>query len=263
MVTVRDVANAMEEWADLSLCESWDNSGLLVGHPDKPVTRILTALDATEAVIEEAVSLGCGMIVTHHPMVFSAVKRFTDESRTGRRVLRLAEEGIALYAAHTNIDIAVGGTNDLLARELGLQDTAAVPDAGENILHLGYLPEEETLGAFCERVKKTLGLSVLRTVSDGLGAKVRAVALCTGSGSEFIPAAKAAGADVYVTGDIKYHQAEEALSFGMPVIDAGHFATEVGIAAVFADYLRGHLNAEGEEVEVLVSSVMRDAFTEV
>ena len=119
-ITVSQICQWMEEWADPAMAESYDNVGLLIGRPARRVKTLITALDATEAVIAYAVAKGAQMIVTHHPMPFRPVHRITDESRDGGRILSLAEHGIALYAAHTNLDCAAGGTNDMVARRLGL-----------------------------------------------------------------------------------------------------------------------------------------------
>jgi dinuclear metal center YbgI/SA1388 family protein len=267
-VTVKDVCQWMEDWAPRSLAEEWDNPGLLVGHRDRPVHRILTALDATEAVIEEAVSEQCEMIVTHHPMLFHPLTRVEDGDRQGRRVLRLAEQGIALYSAHTNLDTAFGGTNDVLARRIGLQDVHPVSDGCSDgnsngtsigILRIGYLPKAVTVMEFAEQVKTRLGLPSVRLATADAGRPVRTIAVCTGSGSEYMSLALQQEADVLLTGDVSYHRAEEAVALGITLLDAGHFGTEVGIAETIATYLNGCSDA----VLAMPSTVMRDALTTV
>ncbi len=251
--TVQDVCAWMEEWADKNLAESWDNPGLLVGHREQPVRRILTALDATEAVIREAVEKQCDMIVTHHPMIFRPISHVEDGDRTGRRILQLAEHRIALYSAHTNLDAALGGTGDVLAARLGLQDCS--PAAA--YLRVGYLAQPMSLEELGYKVKEALGLPALRIVpTEETEKKYQKVALCTGAGADQIPLALDEEADVLITGDISYHKAEEAAAAGLALIDAGHFGTEVWIAGAIAEYLNGR----AETVEARPSERMRDAF---
>lgn len=257
-VTVQDVCGWMEEWAAPSLAESWDNPGLLVGHRTKEVKRILTALDATEAVIREAESQHCDMIVTHHPMIFRPMSRIEDGDRQGRRVLQLAETGIALYSAHTNLDAAIGGPNEVLAYRIGLQDCHPVPDpTGESMLRVGYVPEPMSLIKLAKRVKQGLGLETVRMAAADSRKQVQKVALCTGAGSEYISLAIEQKADVYITGDVSYHRAEEAVAQGLDILDAGHFGTEVWIAEAIAQYLNGC----SDEIQALSSKVMKDIFT--
>lgn len=260
MVTVSDVCAAMERWADPALAASWDNPGLLLGRRGAEVSRILTALDATEEVIAEAVGMKADMIVTHHPMIFGTIKKVNDDTRVGKRLLTLAENKIALFAAHTNLDTAIGGTNEVLGALLGLADVAPVEGAGENLLRVGYLPEKMSLKAFCELVKEKLEIPAVRVTASDHDREVRKIAFCTGSASEFIAAADRLEADVFLTGDMTYHKADDARALSLAVVDAGHFPTERAIAGTIASYLEGALNVDGNHVEVTASSCMQDAF---
>lgn len=260
MVTVSNVCDAMNLWADPSLAASWDNPGLLLGHRGAQVHRILTALDATEEVIDEAIALGADMIVTHHPMIFGSLKKINDDTRVGKRLLTLAEHKIALFAAHTNLDTAIGGTNEVLAALLGLVDVSPVDGEGENLLRVGYLPEKMSLSAFCSLIKEKLDIPAVRVAAVDPDIEVRKIAFCTGSASEYIAAARHLEADAFITGDLTYHKADDARVGTMAVIDAGHFPTERGIAPAIASYLEGHLNVDGNHVEVIASSCMQDAF---
>lgn len=256
MATVNDICAAMAQWADPATQCSWDNSGLQIGRKNAAVTKVLTALDATEAVIGEAIRKGCEMIVVHHPMIFSPMKSITEANRDGMRILTLAENRIAVYSAHTNMDKAFGGTNDMIAQLLGLQDVRILEEDPDGILRLGYLEKETTLREFAALVKERLGLQELRSSKADPEKKVRAVAICTGGGSSEIDLAARSEADVYVTGDLTYHKADYAGYLGLPVLDAGHYGTENQIAGKIAEYLNGAV--EGIRAEVAES--MEESF---
>ncbi len=260
-ITVSQICQRMEEWADPAMAESYDNVGLLIGRPARRVKTLITALDATEAVIAYAVAKGAQMIVTHHPMPFRPVHRITDESRDGGRILSLAEHGIALYAAHTNLDCAAGGTNDTVARRLGLlgvRPLVAKPEFGQGagMGRIGVLPEAMKLEAFLDHVKGALALPYVRVVSGAVDRAVLRVALCTGSGMEFVHTAYEQKADVYLTGDITYHGAEEALTMDMVLVDGGHYGTE----QLAADEIREYLIGKTSDLEVIRYPSGQDVF---
>lgn len=260
-ITVSQICQWMEEWADPAMAESYDNVGLLIGRPARRVKTLITALDATEAVIAYAVAKGAQMIVTHHPMPFRPVHRITDESRDGGRILSLAEHGIALYAAHTNLDCAAGGTNDMVARRLGLlgvRPLVAKPEFGQGagMGRIGVLPEAMKLEAFLDHVKGALALPYVRVVSGAVDRAVLRVALCTGSGMEFVHTAYEQKADVYLTGDITYHGAEEALTMDMVLVDGGHYGTE----QLAADEIREYLIGKTSDLEVIRYPSGQDVF---
>ncbi len=122
MPTIRHLAHVMEQWAPLAYQESYDNAGLLVGHPDTEITGILVTLDATEAVIDEAIANGCNVVVAHHPIIFRGLKRLNGKNYVERTVIKAIKNDVALYAAHTNLDSVVGGVNFKIAQKLGLQN---------------------------------------------------------------------------------------------------------------------------------------------
>lgn len=260
MVKCQDVMQAMERIAPRRLAEAWDNPGLLVGSPNDEVKKILVALDVREETIEQAIAAGCDMIVAHHPLIFRALKAVRTDDATGRKIAHLIRAGIAVFAAHTNLDSAAGGVNDVLAEKLGLSAIAPLADGaadGEPGLgRIGSLGEPLSLEAFAALVKERLGLSTLRAVRAGEH-EIRRVALCGGSGAEFIGRAVAKGADVYVTGDVKYHDGERAVGLGIHVLDAGHFATEQPIVAALAERLAKEL---GTGVEISAETKSSDFF---
>ena len=262
MVRCQAVMEAMERIAPRRLAEEWDNPGLLVGSPGDEVSKILVALDVREETIDRAIKDGCDMIVSHHPLIFRGLKAVRTDDATGRKIARLLRHGIAVFAAHTNLDSAEGGVNDVLAERLGLADLAALmPGAEGEGLGLGRVgtlaaPQPLPLDAFAELVKQRLGLFAVRVVRAG-DRKVRRVALCGGSGAEFVGRAAALGADVYVTGDVKYHDGERAVGLGIHVVDAGHFATEQLIVERLAEALTAQL---GGTVEMFADTKSSDFF---
>ena len=230
--TTFTIADAMNRFAPSKLAEEWDNVGLLVGDPSAQVNKILVCLDVGLDAIERAVELDAQMIVAHHPMIFRSIKNVRLDRPMGRRLRTLIKNDIAVFAAHTNLDSALGGVNDVLADKLGLIDvkpldaTSIEPTLGR----LGRLTEEMSAKAFAEHVK------------------LKKVGICGGAGADFIMKAKFYGADAFVTGDVKYHEAQAAIDNGIHVIDAGHFATEHPIVEIIADRLRAEF--PGLDVEV-------------
>ncbi len=258
MTTVADILAYMETLAPRAMKESWDNVGLLCGSPAAPVTKILVALDPFEHVVREAGEMGAQLIVTHHPLIFRALNSITDETPVGRAILALCRGGIGAINAHTNLDQAPGGVNDVLARTLGLEETFVIAPQGtdENgnpwgLLRGGQVPGQ-SLVAFLSHVKQTLGCRGLRYV-DG-GQPVRRVAVGGGACAGELLQARRAGCDTFVTADVRYNQFWDARDMGMNLIDAGHFATENPVVPVLAAKLRKKF----PEVQVEISKTHGD-----
>lgn len=230
MTKVADVVKAMSDFAPMELAEEWDNVGLLVGSPDRNISRIIVMLDLDENGIKEAIDIGADMIVTHHPLIMQKLSSVTDPL-----ILKLAENRINVCSMHTNLDCAENGVNQVLAETIGLYDIEK-NDLDGFITRAGYI-DECSLGEFILSVKQSLDIDNLRYVGD-TNARVRKVCVLGGSGGDFIPAVKASGADVFLTSDIKYHQAQLADRLGLCVIDAGHFETENPVIYKVARYLR-------------------------
>lgn len=336
---------ALETWAPTALQESYDNSGLLTGHPELEITGVLVSLDVTEAILDEAKTRGCNVIVSHHPIVFSGLKRLTGKTAVERIIIRAIREGIALYAIHTNLDNVAHGVNQAIAARLGLEscrilspmqgrirqlvtyvptaqadvvrsalfdagagrignysecsfslpgtgsfkpESGAQPTIGQTGLRhleseeriellypdwleravlqalrsshpyeeiayqtwtisnhhqeigagmLGKLPAPVKSLAFLDSLKSTMKAAVIRhtaLVKD----TVEHIAVCGGSGSFLLPTAIAAGADLFLTADFKYHQFFEA-DDKLIVADIGHFETEQFTIDLLTDFLRG------------------------
>ena len=251
MTTVADILNFIEALAPASLKMDWDNVGLLCGSKSAPVTKILVALDPFEHVCREAADWGVELIVTHHPIIFRPLPNVTDETSIGRGLMTLCRHGINAVNAHTNLDCAPGGVNDVLAQTLGLNNVSTVPGDAHGLLRMGDV-EEQSLEAFLITVKSVLGCDGLRYV-DG-GRPVQKIAVGGGACADGMLDAIAAGCDTFVTSDVKYNQFWDAHDLGLNLIDAGHFATENPVIAVLA----AKLAAQFPEIEVKISESHRD-----
>ena len=239
MATVADVLNFIETLAPRSMKMDWDNVGLLCGSKSTQVSKILIALDPFEHVCQEAAEWGAELIITHHPIIFQAMKSITDDNSIGRGIMTLIRSDISAINAHTNLDQAPGGVNDVLAQTLGLENIQVISPVGTNedgipygLLRCGEV-EAQSLVSFLETVKQNLHCDGLRYV-DG-GKPVHKVAVGGGSCAGAMLDALAAGCDTFVTADIKYNQFWDAKELGLNLIDAGHFHTENPVVAVLAE----------------------------
>ena len=370
LVTVKDIVAFMEGVAPGKLAESWDNTGLAIGDPDHQVKKVLVALDVIDSVIDEAIDIGADLILTHHPMLlFKKINSITKNDLLGKRIYKLIENEVATLSAHTNLDIAKGGINDVLADIIGLTnveileetwaedlkkivtyvpeshlevvrnamcaagaghignyshctfqttgegtflplagtspyigkegilektsevrletiapvekaqkivdamkkahpyeevayDIYAVEQKGtkEGIGRIGDLPQPIIFSDFALLLKEKLGLDeIIRLVGDP-NQKIKRVGLCTGSGVEFMAAAKKQGADAYLTGDLKFHEAQRALEMGLCVGDITHYASEVIIVPVLQEALSREAKEKGWDLEVVCSKINGQTF---
>ena len=241
MATVADILKCIESFAPTYMKEPWDNVGLNCGRMDKEVRKILVALDPFPHVCREAKEEGVDLLLTHHALIWKP-GFVTDESIWGDSVLYLIENGIAVINAHTNLDCAPGGVNDVLAATLGLQNVQVINPGGVDdnghewgLLRCGIVEEKE-LSSFAATVKEKLQCEGLRYV-DG-GKPVRKVAVGGGSCADCMKDALNAGCDTFVTADVKYNQFWDAKELGLNLIDAGHFYTENPVVAVMAEKVR-------------------------
>lgn len=241
MTTVDDVRTLLDRWYPPRLAESWDSPGLVCGDPTDEVTGVVTALEATDEVVARTIDAGAQMLVVHHPLLLRGVTSVAADTPKGRIVHRLVRAGVALMSAHTNADAAIGGVNDVLAGLLGLTVTGTLEPASrpvdgddhrpgpvEGIGRVGLLPAPLTLAEFTELVADRLPRTTwgVRAAGDPT-TRVRTVALCSGAGDSLLDAARASGADVYLTSDLRHHPADEHLRAGGPVlVDVAHWASE-------------------------------------
>jgi len=255
MAVLREVEQAIYVLAPKELAEEWDNVGLLVGRPDRTVTKLLVALDVTEWVAEEALELGANLIVSHHPVMNCAwhpVQSVRDDDPQGRLLLRLMENGVGCICMHTNLDKAQGGVNDALAARLGLSGVESL-EGGDGILRAGAV-RVQSCGSLAALAKERLGAGGVRFVDTGKS--IRRVAVGGGACGGYFRAAAVAGCDALITADVKYDQFLDAKALGLCLMDAGHFPTENVVCPVLAEYLRGRFPG----LEVVVSCRHREVF---
>lgn len=245
--TANDIMKALNEWAPPQAACEWDNPGLLVGRGDKEVERVFVALDATVEAIEEAVDGGCDMMITHHPMLFKAVKRINDQDSLGRKIMDLIKNDVTLFAMHTNFDACPGGMGDLVCERLGLKKTGVleqvpVADEGFGIGFTAVLSEAVSCGQLAEQVKEAFGLPYVQCLEpDRL---VRSVAVCPGSGRGLVREIISMKPDVFITGDMGHHEGLDLKDEGISVIDAGHYGLEHIFTEAVASYLRETFSIE-------------------
>ena len=250
-VTIGELAELLDEMIPLQLAESWDNVGLMLGRRNRPVKRILLALDMTQEVVAQAIAKKADMLLTHHPAIFRKLSNVTDADWQQELLLQLAEHGIAVYSAHTNLDCVANGVNAVLSKRLRLQDDDVL-DASNGLGRIGFLAEPQSLQSFAQQVKKMLNADYV-TVGDA-GKKVQRVAICGGTGSDLLELALAQGADTLVTGDVKYHEAQRAVFSGLNIIDAGHQPTELPVLDDLADRLSLRFSEVSWNIVVNVAS---------
>lgn len=257
MATVNEILNFIETLAPQSMKMDWDNVGLNVGHTSKEVKTILVALDPFTHVCQEAKDIGADLLVTHHVLIFRP-GFVTDTTAQGRNILFLIENGIAHINAHTNLDLAPCGVNDVLAKALHLSNIQVVEPNGTDelgrdwgLLRSGDV-QPQTLSDFLSFVKEKLNCPGLR-YSDA-GKPVQKVAVGGGSCCDEMQQAVEAGCDTLVTGDAKYNDFWDAKDLGLNLIDAGHFYTENPVVT----YLAGQIAARFPEITVKISETHHD-----
>jgi dinuclear metal center YbgI/SA1388 family protein len=262
MGTVGEWLARLDELFPPSWAEDWDNTGLQVGDRTPEVSRIVVALDPTSAVIDEAADVGAQLLITHHPLIFEALSMVDVSRPIDRTVAQALRLNLAVIACHTNADVASPGVSDALAEALD------ITVEGPLVPHVSGTFREVGLGRIGELAASTQAADMLELCRDRLGAHprligerdadVKRVAVCGGSGASLIPAAIRAGADMFITGDVKHHQALDARSSGLHVIDAGHYATERPFVPRLADRLR----QLEPSADILVSETRTDPFKE-
>ncbi|MBI1758449.1 MAG: Nif3-like dinuclear metal center hexameric protein [Actinobacteria bacterium] len=233
MVRLAEVIAALDAAYDPALAEPWDAIGLVCGDPDEPVTSVLFAVDVTRTTVAEAIGSGAQLLVTHHPLFLHGVHGVPTTDHRGRLVHSLIRAGVALHTVHTNADAARPGVSDALADMLGLVDLRPLLPAdrgptGTGLGRVGELAAPSTVAELADRVAAALPATVagLRVAGD-LARIVRTVAVCGGAGDSLLAAAGAAGADAYLTADLRHHPVSDHLAAGGPVVlEAAHWATE-------------------------------------
>ena len=251
---IAQIVEIIENYAPGMLAEEFDNVGLLIGDKNREAEKVLLSLDVDEFVAEEAVRLGVQLIVSHHPVMFSPVQKITADTSEGRCLLKLMENKISLYSAHTNLDSTKGGLNDLMCELLGIKESEVLsnPGAEYGIGRVGNLKEPITLSELAERVKLLFSLDNVRFSGNG-DKTIQRVALCSGGGGSMVFDAVSSGADVYISGDLKYNNVRDLVFSGVSFIEIPHYKSEIFAPKLFREIL-------GDYVETFISEYNADIF---
>ena len=252
-MTVEELYGFLELHVPRAFSAEWDNDGLAcMPEPARTVRRVLIALDATEAAVDRAVSGGFDVLLTHHPLLFRGVKALTPETNVPRKLLKLIGAGVSAMSLHTRLDAAEGGVSDALAAALGL--TRLTPFAPEGEVpcgRIGALPAPMDARAFAAHAATVLGTPAVLQIGTGT---VQKIAVVGGEGGDFVDAARAAGADLFLAGRIGYHRMLDAAENGLVAIEAGHYATEFPICHHLQELVRAADAAI--EVEILPTAAI-------
>lgn len=240
----KEIIQTMNSWAKPELIDSWDNTGFQIGNEEKEVRKILISLDLDNRVLEKCISEKYDMIITHHPLIFKPMKTITTNSYKEKLIYDLIKNDIIVYNAHTNLDQAENGVSHELGRLMGLKGTEILYftdlDKKYGYGEVGDI-EAIDLTLYIEKIKKGLSTKYV-TVYGDIDKKVNRVAVCGGAGADFIYDAYKSGADIYITGDIKYHEAQLGVEYGLTIVDPGHYHTEKIILPVIKEYLERNLS---------------------
>ncbi len=241
IMRVEELIAGLDGIFPFSYALSWDNSGLQVGDPAQELTGVTVALDPNLRTIEETLKCNTNCLVTHHPLLFRSLKRISAADPVGEAVFALAKNSISLISLHTNLDVAPGGLADRVAKLLEVEvEGPMMLEEDKGLGRVGYTSSSFEFYELLALVKESLNLKSLRVVNPPPYQEKRVwkIALCPGSGGDLVFAAASTGAQVYLTGDLKYHQATEALELGITVVDAGHYGTERPAVDLLAETVR-------------------------
>lgn len=269
MTEVKDIIAFMENIAPGRLAEDWDNSGLQSGDRNWPVKNVLVALDPSPSVVKSACQKNADLLITHHPLIFTPLKSLIIDTPLGEIIELSVRHRLAIFSAHTNLDSVKGGLNDFFADKIGLKNLSVfIPDEIDplhpvdhphGIGRVGELETPTSLAVFSEKIKSEFGLSTLK-VSGPLDMTVKKIAVCTGSGSGLMKQFFATDADVYITGDLKFHDAKDAQMNHRGLIDVGHFASEAIMIDLIADRLSAQIEENGLDVRIEALKEEEDPF---
>ncbi len=236
--TVKEITSFLETIAPLNYQEGYDNAGLVVGDPDMEITGVMTCLDSTEAVIEEAIEQGCNLVVAHHPIIFKGLKKINPAHYVQRVVIKAIKNDVAIYAIHTNLDnVFLDGVNTMICERLGLEQTAILaPKSAPSTFPegtreqpigsgmIGFLPEAMDEKTFLGYLKERMQVNCVRH-TQLLNKPIKKVAVCGGAGSFLLGQAIRKEADIFITGDFKYHEFFDA-DHHLIIADIGHYESE-------------------------------------
>lgn len=260
---LENIIEIMEKFSPVNLKEDFDNVGLMVGDKSKDVKKILLALDCTESVIEEAKECGANLILTHHPLIFRKPSSITTDTILGRKIIKLIQNDINLYSAHTNLDSVRDGINDTIVSMLGftsyeIMDKSKISD-NAGIGRMVKLDTPMTLEEIIDRCKKTFNLEGLRYAGE-IYKKIEKIAIINGSGQSYFESAYRKGADLVITGDTTYHFVSDYCEMGMAILDIGHFKSEWSVFLEVIKRLENEIAKTSQGVEFIVSKTSKDPY---
>lgn len=248
----RKIITKIDELAPLELTDKWDNSGLQIGDINTYIKGILLVMDISTEVIDKALSKGCNMIISHHPLFFEEIKKLDFSTKKGKMIETIIKNDILVYSVHSNIDRAPKGMNDMIKKKLKIQDSEVLLQGIENEFTgygiIGKIIEIKNIGDLSNYLKEKLNIENLRIYGD-LYKNLNKIAFCGGSGSFLIEDAISKNADVIITGDIKHHDVQKALERDLLIIDIGHFKSEFFILDHIKEYLTNNLE---EDISIFI-----------
>lgn len=239
----REIINILEKKFPRSNAEEWDNVGLLIGDYDKEIKKIQFSIDATVEAIENAISKNVDMIITHHPVIFKAIKNINEQEILGKKIRALIKNDINVYSIHTNLDSSIDGLNDYVLKQLEVREYKILDfeeDKNCGIGRVFKIQQEKTLENFIEELKLKLKISNLRVISKDMESKIKKIALINGSAMSYWRKAKKEKVDLFITGDVGYHDALDAREAGINVIDFGHFESEHFFYEILIEELKNY-----------------------
>ncbi len=275
-LTVPKILDLINTFAPFDLAESWDNSGLQAGHSDWPIQKIMVSLDVSMEVMEAANAWGADLVLTHHPLQMNPEKSIDFEKMPGSAIALAARERMSILSVHTNLDKAINGLNDYFAGIIGVccdeslhSDSKAgdlqAADAKDRLCGIGRIGDLDSVVSLQDlvlQVKERLGLKTLRVTGD-MNLQVKKIALCTGSGGSLVDNFLRSSADVYITGDVKYHEARQVEMHHKGLIDVGHFASEVIVIDLLRSRLAQSLLPAGYDIKIKGFKKEKDPFKTV
>jgi len=258
--TLARIAEIADELFPLNLAEAWDNCGIQIGDPDHLIGSVAFSLDPTPQTVKFAHENSCQLLVTHHPVLLEPVLKILPDSLSGKTLLAAASMGVDIMSLHTNLDAAPGGLNDSLAAALGLKDVVTPLPA--RCARMGLLLTPTRVTVLAERLAADLGIRGVRIVAETDRA-VQRVFCASGSGMGYLRDALEQGAELILTGDVKYHTAREAVEMGLAVIDAGHYGLERFAIQIMSDSFKAEFEREGLEIGCVACDTEQDPFLEI
>ena len=245
---LNEIIKVLEKKFPVTNKEEWDNVGLMIGRRQNEIKKIQLSLDVTMETIDNAIKNGVDLIISHHPMIFSGVKKINSDTIIGEKIIKAIENNIAVYSLHTNLDSTKDGLNDYVGKKLNLIDGKIIDEINENESGIGRvysLSEKIKFSDFLEKIKENFLTNNLRVAGKNLDELlIKKVSIVNGAGSSYWRKAKKMGADLLITGDLKYHEALDAKEEGMYILDAGHYESEHFFHMIIGDILENFSGIE-------------------